>query len=362
MKVVEAVSRAASLAGIKIVYILLKFPLIYSTSTGSCSQKSSEEWSTSESSSDYLPSSIPSSDSGKSVFSSAREKNVLRDSMLELMKRDTMLFLGVPQNMFFVVERLAARLPSRYAYLEVMITLRKLKLMESHKLLGYYFGFGKGKISKIFRETLPTISECFKELIYTPERQNIALNLPMAFRYEYFDTTDVVDAFEIQVQKPSNAKFQMLTFSAYKVCNTVKYIVNITADGFITFVSKGYGGRISDVALCQASGYLDTLRPGGKLLADRGFKHLDMVLTTHGVTLVRPPSIKNKEPMSNKECSDTKKIAALRIHVERAIGRLRCFAFIAPHSTVPVPMIPLLDMAVIVACGLTNLAPLLIRV
>jgi DDE superfamily endonuclease len=282
--------------------------------------------------------------------------------MVDLMKRDSMLFLGVPQRMLFIIDKLAARLPTPHAHLEVLITLRKLKLMESHKALGYYFGVGKGKISKIFRGTLPTISDCLQELIFTPKTSQISLNLPLAFRYEYFEASDVVDAFEIEIQKPKNAKYQMLTYSAYKSCNTVKYIVNVTPDGYITFVSLGFGGRLSDVALCEASGYLETLRSGGKLLADRGFKHLENLLLTIGVELVRPPSICNKQPMSVKECSDTKKIAALRIHVERAIGRLRGFAFIAPHSTVPVPMIPLLDKAVIVACGLTNLASLLIKV
>jgi hypothetical protein len=141
----------------------------------------------------------------------------------------------------------------------------------------------------------------------------------------------------------------------------VKYLVNVTPDGFISFVSKGYGGRLSDVSQCQCSGFLQTLAPGRSLMADRGFKHLEPLLDQQNVKLVRPPSIVNKQAMSAQDCDLTRKVAAARIHVERLIERLRKYAFVAPHSTVPISMVPLLDHAVIIAAGLTNLSTMLIK-
>jgi len=314
--------------------------------------------------SEYLPSTAPSSDSCQSsVFSKDKTTRALvRQLTIDMMSKSPATFMGVPKEHLYIVEMMAAKLGKTFAVENVMLTLRKLKLMESHKILGLFFGLSKSEVSKIFRKTLPTLAECMKDLIFYPDVKQTILNLPTAFRYQYFETTDIADGFEVQIQKPTNALHQILSYSAYKSCNTVKFIVNITPDGFVSFISKGYGGRISDVSLCQESGYLDSLASGRSVMADRGFKHLDSHLELIGVKLVRPPSVFGNQPLTKQECSGTKQIAALRIHVERLIGRLRSFAFIAPHSTIPVPLIPYIDCAVIVAAGLTNLANVLIKV
>ena len=45
----------------------------------------------------------------------------------------------------------------------------------------------------------------------------------------------------------------------------------------ITFISNGWGGRVSDKYIVEHSGYLRNLLPGDVILADQGFDVADSV-------------------------------------------------------------------------------------
>lgn len=60
-------------------------------------------------------------------------------------------------------------------------------------------------------------------------------------------------------------------------------------------------------------------------MADRGFKGVEKELNNINCILIRLPSAVNDKQMTEKEVSETKKKACLRIHVERTIRRVREF-------------------------------------
>ncbi|KAI5725900.1 hypothetical protein M8J77_021451 [Diaphorina citri] len=73
-------------------------------------------------------------------------------------------------------------------------------------------------------------------------------------------------------------------------------------------------------------------------MADRGFKNIDQDLSEREASLVRPPSTSAQlGSMSKADARLTKQVAALRIHIERVIGRLRHFNFLAPHRDLDNP-------------------------
>ena len=71
---------------------------------------------------------------------------------------------------------------------------------------------------------------------------------------------------------------------------------------------------ISDVEL--------TDKPGIAIKADRGFTTRDML---EELKTDLPPFLNNRHQPSATEVDNGQKIAALRIHVERAIGRIKTF-------------------------------------
>jgi len=48
------------------------------------------------------------------------------------------------------------------------------------------------------------------------------------------------------------------TWSQYKHHNTAKFLIGITPQGVTSFISQGWGGRVSDKYLTEQSDLLDT--------------------------------------------------------------------------------------------------------
>ena len=117
---------------------------------------------------------------------------------------------------------------------------------------------------------------------------------------------------------------QSSTWSQYKHHNTVKFLVACTPNRATCFVSPVYVGSLSDVELTKICGFLDALKdkPGVSIMTDKGFTIRDL-LHKINVDLNIPAFLKEKQFSANVDKS--RKIASVRIHVERAIGRIKIF-------------------------------------
>ena len=56
----------------------------------------------------------------------------------------------------------------------------------------------------------------------------------------------IIDCFKIFINHPTNLLAQAQTFSSYKHQHTVKYLIGVTSQGTVSFISDGWGGRTSD--------------------------------------------------------------------------------------------------------------------
>lgn len=86
-------------------------------------------------------------------------------------------------------------------------------------------------------------------------------------------------------------------------------------------------------------------------MADKGFTISDL-LAKKKAYLNIPPFLRNKQ-FSNAEIEETKAIASVRIHVERAIGRVTLFHIL--DANVPLSLSRNIDSIFRVCCYLTNL-------
>ena len=101
-----------------------------------------------------------------------------------------------------------------------------------------------------------------------------------------------------------------------------------------TFISDCWGGRVSDKQLTKESGILQKLLPGDILLADRGFD-IEEDVAMFQASLKFPAFTKGVSQLPPLEIEKTRKVANLRIHVERVIGATRqCYSILM--STLPI--------------------------
>lgn len=274
-------------------------------------------------------------------------------------EENPVLYLGVPKGHTYILNLLAKKLSHHSKILtpkdQVCLVLKKLRWDLPFSLLSREFGISLSQCSRMFSKNLKVIATHMNELILWPNAIKILQNLPVSFRRRFQRVESIIDCFEIEIEKPSNPVHQALTWSDYKKCNTVKYLISMIPSGLVNFISKGYGGRCSDQNITKNCGYLENLKPNTQVMADRGFKHLESLIQLKNCKLVKPPSVKSGEQLTAEEAKFAKTVAALRVHVERLIRRLREYRFLDPHACTNNHLIACLDDAVITACGLINL-------
>ena len=93
-------------------------------------------------------------------------------------------------------------------------------------------------------------------------------------------------------------------------------------------------------------------------MADRGF-HIQEYLLLHFCNLQVLPGARTKSQMTIKEVQKAKEIANLRIHVERAINRIRNYRIL--KVTLPITMMQHFDKIILVCTALFNIKNVLIE-
>ena len=145
--------------------------------------------------------------------------------------------------------------------------------------------FAQSSVSHIISTWVNFLFRKFSEVSIWPSRQQIHYFMPAAFESHYPTTRVIIDATEIYIQRPSDPESQQVTFSSYKNHNTAKALIGITPSGVICFISKLYGGSISDRELFIETGLINKLDVGD---SDKGFAIADL-LQVQGMSLNIPP-------------------------------------------------------------------------
>ena len=71
-----------------------------------------------------------------------------------------------------------------------------------------------------------------------------------------------LDCTKIFIERPSDLLSRAQVWSNYKHHSTIKFLIGITPQGTISYVSECAGGRMSDKELVEQSNLIDYLNPG----------------------------------------------------------------------------------------------------
>ena len=190
---------------------------------------------------------------------------------------------------------------------KVMISLMKLRLNLSTQDLAYRFHVSASTVSRIFNSVIHIMYTRMKHVILWPEREQLRLTMPMEFRKKFgLKVAVIIDCFEIKIERPSSLLSRAQTWSNYKHHNTLKFLIGVCPQGAVTFLSKAWGGRVSDKHVAENCGLLEKLVPGDLVLADRGFDISESVGLMCAEVKI-PSFTKGKQQLSPMEVEGTKK-------------------------------------------------------
>ena len=240
---------------------------------------------------------------------------------------------------------------------ELFLVLTRLRLGLLLQDIAHRFNISASSVSRIFKTWIPFLHQHLRALPIWPSRKFIDDNMPSCFKQVYPKTRAIIDCTEFFIEMPSSCRSQSITFSNYKNHNTAKGLIGISPNGYPSFVSSLYAGRTSDKKITNDCGILNLLEPGDELMADRGFDiESDM---PNGVSLNIPPFLGGLPQLSAEDKAKTGKIASVRVHVERAIARIKNYRIL--QQVIPLTLAENLDQIWGVCSYLTLFLPPIIK-
>ncbi|XP_041843948.1 uncharacterized protein LOC121641751 [Melanotaenia boesemani] len=160
-----------------------------------------------------------------------------------------LFFTGLPtyQILMVLFTFLSPYLPVKKSldkFRQLMLTLMRLRLNVSTTFLSYAFNISVATASRIVTDVIDVMYIRMKPLIIWPEREHLQKTMPMQFRKHFGKKCVVIiDCFEVFIERPSNLKARAETWSSYKHHNTVKFLIGITPQGTVSYISNAWGGR-----------------------------------------------------------------------------------------------------------------------
>jgi len=194
-------------------------------------------------------------------FQSVKNENSLKDLTGTTFKIFNILLKFMPNNNRSLITKENC----------LLLFLMKIKLGITYSALAVFFGIHRTTVARVFSDTLSILSVRTKDFIFWPSKRTVQSLLPKAFEINYPNCRCIIDCTEIRVEQPSTAEQRVYLYSRYKSCYTIKFLVSITPNGMINFLSKCYGGRSSDTFITTDCGFVSLLEPGDEILADKGF-------------------------------------------------------------------------------------------
>ena len=235
---------------------------------------------------------------------------------------------------------------------ELWLFLTRLRLGLFERDLAFRFNISEQVVSDITITWANFLYLMLGSLPVWPSKEQIKQYLPEVFKGEFQNIRCIIDCTEIKCQTPQDLEKQSELYSEYKSHNTFKGLVGISPNVWITFVSSLYGGSISDKEIVKSSSLIDLLEENDLIMADRGFDIQDL-LACKKVKLFIPPKRQSKsEQFSKEDCFATMRITNVRIHVERAIRRIKGWHIF--DGVIPLSLCGVVNQLWAVSCLLVN--------
>lgn len=239
---------------------------------------------------------------------------------------------------------------------QLLMTLMKLRMDLRNFDLAERFKCSVATVSNIVRTWILAMHEIFFLQLMNdiPSRRQNKKSSPTVFK-EFPNCRIVLDCTEMFTDKPQKMIQQKSVYSPYKHHVTFKPLIGIAPNGVVTYASRFYPGSTSDKRIVEHCGITAKFHIGDCVLADKGFLVKDVL--PYGVSFNVPPFLTTPQ-FTREQVRRTETIARARVHVERAINKVKNFRIL---KYIPSEMFFIASEVFQVCVALTNFQYPLVR-
>lgn len=133
--------------------------------------------------SEYIPSSTDEEENIKVALA--------KESSIRLIYLDSLTYLGILKIGITLLDILAGK--CQIPILNILITLRKIRLNETFKVLGDHFDLSSQVVGKIFNKSVKLIAREMDHFISFSSSYGHLMNMPTAFRLRYNNVRSIID-------------------------------------------------------------------------------------------------------------------------------------------------------------------------
>ena len=175
-------------------------------------------------------------------------------------------FLGIPIGLFEMVYDSCKDDLKQMRFLtkkdQLTIFFYKLKSGSRYTTISVVFDISERTCAKVFENVIDVVFQFAKNKVWWFSKEEVKATMPDSFKVHFPEVRCIMDASEFKIQVPTKVRQATLCYSHYKSGHTAKFLVVIAPCGLITFISKAFGGRITDSQLTNKSGFLKLVEPG----------------------------------------------------------------------------------------------------
>ena len=132
----------------------------------------------------------------------------------------------------------------------LLMFLIKIRLNLFDDDIGYRYSVHRTTVSRNFHKVLDVMAAKTSNLIKWPDRATLQETMPSSFRRFFKKCCVIIDCSEVFIERPSDLLARAQVWSNYKHHSTIKFLIGITPQGTISYLSCGAGGRMSDKKNC----------------------------------------------------------------------------------------------------------------
>lgn len=166
------------------------------------------------------------------------------------------------QALFNLVAQYLPNGPKLSNFSVFLMFFLKIRLNLANEDIAFRFGVNASTVSRHFHRVLDVLSVHTANLIKWPDRDTLRQTMPSSFRKFFKKCAVIIDCTEIFIERPSDLMARAQVWSNYKHHSTVKFLIGITPQGTISYISPCAGGRMSDKEIVERSNLINYLLPG----------------------------------------------------------------------------------------------------